>query len=218
MERLRQEEARVARATALQTDADLRALRARLNPHFLFNTLHSLLALVRHDPGAAEEALAQFGELLHYVLGIEEAGADEVPLQSEWKFVRNYLALEKLRLGPRLRLDCRIEPEALEMRVPAFSLQPLVENAVRHAIAPRAEGGTLSIVGARQGGELLLSVTNEVPRTAVAGPSRSHGTGLRLLRERLTAMYGGAARLNVGPASGERFVVSIAIPAREAAP
>jgi signal transduction histidine kinase len=209
--RLREEELRAERALALKSRAELRALRARLNPHFLFNTLHTLLVLVRRDPGAAEDALEQLGGLLHYVVGVEEAG-DEVPLRSEWEFARNYLALETLRLGPRLQLDCRIDPEALDVRVPAFCLQPLLENAVRHAIAPRPEGGTLAIVVERRGEELWLSVANET--RGEAGDASTHGTGLRLLRERLSAIYGDAARLGVNVDGGGRFVVSMVLPAR----
>jgi hypothetical protein len=209
--RLREEELRAQRAWTLKSQAELRALRARLNPHFLFNTLHTLLVLVRRDPGAAEDALEQLGGLLHYVVGVEEAG-DEVPLRSEWEFSRNYLALETLRLGPRLQLDCRIAPEALDVRVPAFCLQPLLENAVRHAIAPRPEGGTLSIVVERRGEELWLSVANET-REEAANAS-THGTGLRLLRERLNAIYGNAATLGVNVDGGGRFVVSMVLPAR----
>jgi hypothetical protein len=211
MGRLREEEVRAERAWALKSQAELRALRARLNPHFLFNTLHTLLVLVRRDPDAAEEALEQLGGLLHYVLGVEEGG-DEVTLRSEWEFARNYLALERLRLGSRLRLDCRIAPEALDVRVPAFCLQPLLENAVRHAIAPRPEGGTLTIVAERRGEELWLSVANEIRETAPEGVR--HGTGLRLLRERLSAIYGDAARLQVDLEAGDRFVVSMSLPAR----
>jgi two-component system, LytTR family, sensor kinase len=215
MERVREEEARVARAQELQARAELRALRARLNPHFLFNTLHSLLALVRSDPNAAEEALEQFGELLHYVLRIERDDREEVSLRSEWEFASNYLALERLRLGERLRVDARIAPEALASKVPAFSIQSLVENAVRHGIAPRAGGGILSVVAEPSGDTLLVSVVNESvePRLPVPprGPSEG-GVGLSLLRDRLLAAYGEIARLEVDAGSDARFRVSFRVP------
>jgi sensor histidine kinase YesM len=217
VDRVREQEARAVRAQELQARAELRALRARLNPHFLFNTLHSLLALVRTDPSAAEEALEQFGELLHYVLRVEKDDREEVSLRSEWEFASNYLALEKLRLGDRLRLDSRIAPEALEAKVPAFSIQSLVENAVRHGIAPRARGGALTVVAERDGESLRVSVTNESaePRERAEEPPpepAEGGVGLALLRDRLLAAYGETARLCVDADSGARFRVSFRVP------
>ena len=146
LKRLREQEARAARAEAqraqaeaLRTQAELRALRAQLNPHFLFNTLHTLLALVRRDQKAAEEALEQFGELLHYSLGVHQDGREDVPFAEEWEFVRNYLALEKLRLGERLHLELDVDTEVLDCTVPAFSLQPLVgkRDSSRHRAPAR---------------------------------------------------------------------------------
>ncbi len=215
MERVREEEARTARAQELQTRAELRALRARLNPHFLFNTLHSLLALVRSDPEAAEEALEQFGELLHYVLRVERDDREEVSLRAEWEFASNYLALEKLRLGERLRLDARITPEALASSVPVFSIQSLVENAVRHGIAPRADGGALTVVAERRGESLFVSVSNESAESTAGDERRDPtdgGVGLALLRDRLLAVYGETARLRIEADSEARFRVSFRVP------
>lgn len=216
LNRLAEEEARAARATALQTQAELRALRAQVNPHFLFNTLHSVLGLIRKDPESAEEALEQFGDLMHYALRIEEVGCDEVSLESEWEFVRNYLALEKLRLGSRLRLDCRADEAALGCEVPAFTLQPLVENAIRHAIAPRAEGGTLTVRAEHRDNELYLSVADDGPGAFAVESAK--GIGLRLVRDRLAAIHGDAATLRTESPSGGGFRVSIRMPARTLAP
>jgi LytS/YehU family sensor histidine kinase len=210
-ERMREQEARAARATALQTEAELRALRAQLNPHFLFNTLHSLLALVRQDPRAAEEALEQFGDLLRYTLDTQKNG-EVVPLGEELTFVENYLALESLRLGDRLRLDIRIEEGVREEQVPAFCLQPLVENAVRHAIAPRAAGGRLAVRAAREGRAVVLEVSDDGPGASPTELERAAGLGLRLVRERLAARYGDDAVLDVDTQPGHGFRVTIRLP------
>ena len=216
VQRLREEEGRAARAEAMRSEAELRALRAQLNPHFLFNTLHSLLALVREDPRAAEEALEQFGDLLHYTLRSPGEGADEVTLREEWEFVRNYLELERLRLEDRLRLHTDVEAAALGHRIPALSLQPLVENAVRHAIACRAGGGNLWIAARVEGADLVLQVRDDGPGASPENLGNGTGLGLRLVRQRLEMLHGDAARFEVQTAPGEGFQVTVRIPAQPA--
>src|SRR5262245_52901335 len=208
--RMREHEARAARAAALQAEAELKALRAQLNPHFLFNTLHSLLALVRHDPRAAETALEQFGDLLRYTLDTQKNG-EVVPLREELAFVESYLALESLRLGDRLRLDVRVDGEALDRLVPAFSVQPLVENAIRHGIAPRAAGGRLALTVAREGDGLRIDVEDDGAGAAAAEIERKNGLGLRLVRERLAAHHGESASLDVvsEPGKGLRATIGL---------
>ncbi len=209
--RVREQEARAARAAALQTEAELRALRAQLNPHFLFNTLHSVLALVRHDPRAAEEALEQFGDLLRYTLDAQKKG-EIVPLRDELAFVGNYLAIESLRLGDRLRLEMQIDDGARDRPVPAFCLQPLVENAIRHAIAPRAEGGNLSVRVRHDQNTLVLEVADDGPGARPTDLGNSNGLGLRAVRERLAACYGSSASFEVGARPGGGFRVEIRLP------
>jgi len=209
LRRLRDEEARAARATALQSEAELRALRTQINPHFLFNTLQTLLSLIRNgDRQQAEEAVEQFGELMHYAI----RGGEDVRLVSELEFVHNYLALEKLRLGERFRIEEQIAPEAEELVVPAFTLQPLVENAVRHGIAPRKNGGTLRVHAIVQDGMLLLSVSDDGPGRS--DESASNGLGLRLVRERIEALYGERAGVSVRSESHKGFNVTVEIPVR----
>lgn len=210
-ERLRAEEARAARAEALVTQAELQALRAQLNPHFLFNTLHSLLALIRHDPGRAELALEQFGDLMRYALRVHHDGMDEVRLRQEWEFITTYLELERLRLGDRLRVTLRAEPDVLDEPVPAFCLQPLVENAVRHAVSPRASGATVEVRAGRRDGVLSLEVVDD--GNGAAAPDRGPGLGLRLVRERLHSLHGDRARLDIETAPGAGFRVALRIPA-----
>lgn len=208
-ERLRAGELAAARAEALAVDAQLRALRAQLNPHFLFNALHSLGALVRHDRAGAEEALDRLGELLRYAL--DEGAGDTVSLAEEWAFVRNYLALETLRLGPRLRVEVEMDAEALACRVPPFVMQPLVENAVRHAVAPRVEGGRVVISARVMEGVLVIRVQDDGPGAPPGAAERGKGLGLRALRARI------AARLEIATAPGAGFRATVTLPARSEA-
>ncbi|HYR12001.1 MAG TPA: histidine kinase, partial [Longimicrobium sp.] len=210
--RLREQEARAARAEALRARAELQALRAQLDPHFLFNTLHSLMALVRHEPARAEDALERFAGLLRYTLHARGSETDDVPLAREWAFVRDFLALERIRLGERLRVDEDVDPEALECPVPAFTLQPLVENAIRHAVAPHARGATVSVTARRVQGALELCVEDDGPGADPAAVERADGVGLRVVRQRLRARYGEAARMEVDARPGAGFAVRIRIP------
>lgn len=214
--RLREEQARLARARELQSRAELRALRAQLDPHFLFNTLHTLLALVRRDPRAAEDAIELFGDLMRYALRAPRDAADEVLLRDEWRFVEGYLRLERLRLGERLRPRLDAEEDVLDCLVPALCLQPLVENAVRHAVAPRAGGGSLAVTAQRAGDELRIVVEDDGPGASVTELEDSGGLGLRLSRQRLEALHGERGRLEVRTEPGAGFRVTLRLPARAA--
>jgi two-component sensor histidine kinase len=211
--RLRDEERRASRAEALRVDAELRALRAQLNPHFLFNTLHSITALVRLDPGSGERALEQFAALLRYVLDVNRERTEEVPLEEELGFVRTYLALERLRLGDRLRVTEEIDPDALECLVLAFSLQPLVENAIKHGIAPRAGNGTLRIAATLVGEQMVLEVADDGTGADGARVAGASGLGLSAVRQRLETRWGSAARMDVVTAPHNGFLVRITVPA-----
>lgn len=211
--RLRDEEKRAARAEALRVDAELRALRAQLDPHFLFNTLHSITALVRIDPAHGERALEQFAALLRYVLDVNRERSEEVPLEEELGFVRTYLALERLRLGDRLRVVEEIDPEALECLVLAFSLQPLVENAIRHGIAPRAGEGVLRLSANLVGDELVLEVADDGAGTDAARVAEASGLGLGAVRQRLETRWRDRARMDVVTAPRNGFLVRITVPA-----
>jgi signal transduction histidine kinase len=194
--------------------AELQALRAQLDPHFLFNTLHSVTALVREDPRGAEEALERFGGLMRYVL---DAGrADEVALADELAFVRDYLALEGLRLGERLRVEEAVDAEALECAVPPLLLQPLVENAVRHGIAPRRAGGTVRLAARCTGARILLEVADDGAGADPAALPEADGLGLAAVRRQLEARFPGAGRMDVETRPGGGFVVRLAVPARSA--
>jgi signal transduction histidine kinase len=199
--RAREEATRVARADALRARAELAALRTQLNPHFLMNTLHTLLGLVRREPALAEGALERLGELLHYGLRLHRQSSDQVELREEWEFVEGYLEIERLRMGERLRLSLEGDEALMDCLVPPFALQPLVENAVQHAIAPRGDGGRLLVSARRCGDRLRLEVRDDGPGLpASAAAPQGTGLGLQLLRDRLGMLYQGRAELLLEPA------------------
>jgi sensor histidine kinase YesM len=204
--RLREEEAHAASAEALRARAEMAALRAQLNPHFLLNTLHSVLGLVRRDPALAEAALEKLGDLLHYAIRVHRDGVDWTALRHEWEFMETYLDLETIRLGDRLQVVRRLDDIASDLLVPTFSLQPLVENAVRHGISPRAAGGRISIDARLQPDALRLEVANDGNRGSAAEADEG-GLGLRVLRDRLEALYSGRAQMTAGQTAGGYSVV-----------
>ncbi len=208
---------RAAQAEAARVQAELAAVSSKLNPHFLFNTLNSLLLLTRKDPGAAEAALLAFARLMRYAL--EATRQTRVSLREELDFVRDYLQLEALRLGDRLRQDWQIDETLLDEELPPLSLQPLVENAVLHGIAPQVGGGCLRISAARGSGQLLLRVADDGPGCnwppeAAAAPSgrKPRGIGLSALQRRFELDYEGRARLEVHTRPGAGFAVHLSIP------
>ncbi len=211
-ERARAQQVAMARAEALATQTQLRALGAQLNPHFLFNVLHSLSALVRVDAVAGEEAIERLGEMLRYSL--RGTSDEDVALEDEWAFVRNYLALEALRLGERLNVHGELDSEALEVMIPCFTLQPLVENAIRHGIAPRLSGGTLEVRAHMEGERLVLCVKDDGLGCDPEAVASAPGLGLRTLRQRLAARYDGRADVGLDTAPGRGFSVTLWLPYR----
>ena len=214
--RLRETELRVARAETLQIRTELHALRAKLNPHFLFNTLHTLMALVREDSGEAEAAIERFSSMLRYVLrrqiGDDEVNATETTFADEWKFVENYLALERLRLGNRLKVVTDIDADVFEALLPPFSLQPLIENAIKHGIAPRSQGGTITIAASLDDSELTVVVSDDGRGVAERQVDASNGFGLELIAKTLSAQYKGRAHFSIQTSPNEGFTVRLGIP------
>jgi signal transduction histidine kinase len=215
-QKLNEQAAAATEARMLAERAQLAALRARLNPHFLFNALHTVSSLVATDPAAADEAIERLGGLLRYAL---DESTDEIPLEREWAFTRDYLSFERLRLGDRLRIREALDPEALASDVPLLVLQPLVENAVRHAIAPSPDGGTIHVTATLDERRLTLQVVDDGPGGEARGVESSRGLGLRALKRRLEVRYGARAHLDIRTAPGEGFSVTVMLPAepREAA-
>jgi signal transduction histidine kinase len=210
-ERARKAQARAQRAEALQARAELQLLRSQLNPHFVLNTLHALLGMVRRDPAAAESAIERLGELLQFGMSVEQRRSDRVSFREEWAFVSSYLELEQLRFGERLHVALTADPATLDVPIPPFALHPLVENAIAHAVAPRAAGGRLEVTARRDGGRLRIEVVDDGPGTSEAAILASPRAGLRLLRERLATLYAGEATLRflAPPGGGLRVVLEV---------
>jgi signal transduction histidine kinase len=209
--RLHEKETLAARAEALAAAARLDAVRARLNPHFLFNALHTLAALVKFRPVMAEDAIERLGDMLRYTL--KEDGREFVEFSEEYDFTRQYLAFEQLRYEDRLNVDVEIDQESFNFEMPPFSLQTLVENAVHHAISIRPEGGSIWIKCSCHDDKLTVSVRDDGPGGS-PDDGQSHQFGLRSLRERLRSAYGPSADLRVHRDPGG-FEASFAVPVLE---
>jgi two-component system LytT family sensor kinase len=201
--RLSQLETQVAQAR-------LGALKAQLQPHFLFNTLNAIMVLVRQQKGSqAEETLARFSDLLRAVLANMEA--QEVTLAQELEYLRLYLSIEQVRFSDRLRVEINIAPELLEAAVPHMGLQPIVENAIRHGISQRASPGMIAIGAAREGDSLRVTVHDDGPGFKEAGAGGSN-LGLANTRARLRQLYGDAARLDTADSPVGGALVTLILP------
>lgn len=194
--------------TPADTAAKLAELQSRIRPHFLFNTLNSALALVRHDPQRAEAVLEDLAELFRVAL--TETG-DAVTLAEEVELAQRYLAIERIRFGSRLAVTWDIEQAAGAARMPPLLLQPLVENAVRHGVETADEGGTIRVRTRVRGGRALIAIVNSVPTTASHAPRPGHGMALGNVRERLRLMHDVAAQFEARR-DGDTFRVEIAVP------
>ena len=202
------------RTSQLETQvaqARLGALKAQLQPHFLFNTLNAIVVLVRQQKGQqAEETLARFSDLLRAVLA--DMDAQEVPLARELEYLKLYLSIEQLRFSDRLRVTTDIDPDLLDAAVPHMALQPIVENAIRHGIGQRASFGTINIKATRVGDSLQLVVSDNGPGFGAAGAAGGLKLGLANTRARLKQLYGDASELRTvdGPDGGA--MVTLVIP------
>lgn len=189
--------------------AELTALKMQLQPHFLFNTLNAVAGLVRkNETKPAVSMLGKLGEFLRMVL--ESKGEQEIPLREELAFLQCYLAIEEVRFQDRLKVHFEIESGTEEAFIPNLILQPLVENAIRHGIAPHADAGRLVIRAKRDQGTLLLEVADDGPGLAQA-PSR-RGVGLSNIEQRLRELYGVNGHLHFGKSDLGGFLVSIQLP------
>jgi LytS/YehU family sensor histidine kinase len=206
-QRARTRELRARRQTAL-AEAQLEALQFQLRPHFLFNTLHTLLPLVDKDPVRARSMVVRLGDLLRLSLRAEERPL--VTLEEEVEILQSYLAIEQVRFRDRLDVSIGVEPEAAAAAVPSFLLQPLIENAL--------EGGTgagrrITVTARIDGSELAIAVGNEGPVFAFPSPSSdARGLGLHHTRRRLEALYPGRHRLDLVAAPGGGSQVRLRIP------
>ncbi|MEO8432553.1 MAG: histidine kinase [Acidobacteriota bacterium] len=205
--------ASLARAEALAQEARLKALRLQLNPHFLFNTLNAISTLIADSRGdEANRMLARLAAFFRATL--DRTDDSEISLEDEVDFARRYLEIEEVRFGDRLHVSIDLAADARGALVPSLILQPLVENAVRHAVAPREGGGAIAIRAARSDGWVTLAVEDDGPGMSAETPSR--GVGLANTRQRLAELYGGRAELAISRMPGGGLAASIRLPFRVA--
>jgi hypothetical protein len=192
--------------------AQLAALRMQIQPHFLFNTLHTIASLVRDGRSeAATSTIARLGELFRQTLG--NGQRNEVALRDELSFVQAYLEIEQTRFSDRLAVRFEVDPGTLEARIPTMSLQPLVENAIRHGIARDPRAGRVEVRTLRSNGSLRVEVANDAPDAGAPG-ERQEGVGLANTRARLSRLYGPAARLELTSVHGRGVVAVLEVPWR----
>jgi two-component system LytT family sensor kinase len=208
----RDQQAHTAKLQAQLADARLDALRMQLNPHFLFNTLHAVSALVERDPAGVRRMIARLSELLRHT--IESRGAAEVPLRDELDFLKKYIEIMEVRFQGRLKVEMEIDGDTWDALVPTLILQPIVENALEHGAARAAGEGRIAISAHREDGQLVLTVRDNGPGVAEGGSS---GVGLANTRERLAQHYGDRAELMLSSPAGGGAVVEITLPLREGA-
>jgi LytS/YehU family sensor histidine kinase len=205
------EESRAAETRAstqlLAREAELKTLLAQIDPHFLFNCLHSISALTGSDPAAARRMCLLLGEFLR--TSVKLGAQDRIPFSEELALAERYLEIERVRFGPRLTIDRAIEDGVGDCAVPALLLQPLVENAVTHGVSHLVDGGTVRLEARRSDGELSVAVENRCDPDRPKRPRT--GVGLQNVRKRLAAQYSGAATVQVDE-SPERFRVELRLP------
>ena len=221
-------ERKLEEQSRLLLEARLDALQRQINPHFLFNTLNSIASLIRSEPELAREMIVKLGRILRTLLRERDAF---VPLEEELQFTDDYLDIEVIRFGDKLRVVKEISDEALAMEVPSMLLQPLIENSIKHGLEPRISGGTVTLRGRVQGGRLLLEVEDDgvginpdrapAPGTArEAGPGREgFGIGLSNVRERMGVLYAeeGEVEVESRPGRGTRVRLLLPVLRRELA-
>ena len=204
----RDRELRTAQLEGALATAQLRALEAQIQPHFLFNTLNAIASLIPDDPAAAEEMVESLSDLLRVAL--RNGTAHEVPLAEELALIEQYLHIQQRRLADRLRVTRAIEPGALDALVPPLVLQPLVENAIRHGISPRSGGGIVALSAHLDGDTLVIAIDDDGPGLAPGGTGHPPGgVGIANTRARLERLYGTGATLNLenGERRGARAIV-----------
>jgi two-component system sensor histidine kinase AlgZ len=192
-----------------RAQARIQALQARIRPHFLFNSMNTIASLTRTQPALAEEIVEDLADLFRVSLQVDES---EIPLTDELQLCRRYLNIEKTRLGERLQVDWAVDEQIDLIRVPALSLQPLLENAIYHGIEPRIEGGVIRISSHLEAGRIYLSVSNPMPPSSAKSSRNSHHIALQNIRERLSGLYGDQGGLQIDR-DEQQFMATLFIPA-----
>jgi two-component system LytT family sensor kinase len=207
----RDRELHASQVEAQLARARLEALQMRIEPHFLFNVLNTVSEQMHHDLRTADEMMGQLGDLLR--MAFDRTLADTVPLHEEMRFATAYLALQQARFRDTLTVETDVAAEAAEARVPSFILQPLVENAIRHGIAPRGGSGHVAVRARREGAALVVAVEDDGLGLDAPPPGEGRaGVGLRNVAERLTQRYGDACRLEVFDRADGGAATVLAIP------
>jgi two-component system, LytTR family, sensor histidine kinase AlgZ len=203
----REAEGRAAEAHALARESQLQALKFQLNPHFLFNSLHSIAALATLDGSRAREMCIRLSDFLRSSLGLGDR--ESIPLREELALARSYLEVERVRFGARLKVEENIDSACEGCLVPALLLQPLVENAVKHGVAGLVEGGAIRLLASRTGGGVSIEIENAFDPESAAAPR--DGMGLAHVRRRLAMRYGDEAIFSAG-ADGAVYRVALQLP------
>ena len=196
------------RAYKLLAEARLSSLESRIHPHFLFNTLNSIAALIPTDPVRAEDTVGKLASLLRFSLNANQSGL--VPLSQELKIVRDYLEIEKTRFGARLSYKIDVPESLSDVRVPPLALQSIAENSVKHVVSQRAQGAIIRVTGSNNSGRIRLEIIDDGPGFSLDAITPEHGLGNLIAR--LDLLFGGAGQLDVSRAGG-KTTVSLAFPA-----
>jgi LytS/YehU family sensor histidine kinase len=214
LRRSRQRERRALELEAGLARARLDALRLQINPHFLFNALNAIASLIHSRPEAADEMIGSLSELLR--ASLHSGGSHEVTLSGEMEMLRLFTDIERARFGERIRFEEDLAAETLPAMVPSLILQPLVENAIRHGLEPRVEAGTVTVRARRNGGRLLLTVSDNGAGYAPGPDSAEHegpgGIGLSNTRDRLRALYGTGQTFTIAPGESGGTTITLDIP------
>jgi two-component system LytT family sensor kinase len=200
----------------LLLEARLDALQSQINPHFLFNTLNSVSSLVRFDPDRARELIVKLSKILRRLLGKHD---EFVQLREEIEFVDDYLDIEVARFGrDKLRVYKHLDPETLDIVIPAILLQPLVENSIKHGLAPKVDGGSITLRSRLQDGKLIIQVEDDgvgmsaPPAVAAEQLGSGRGIGMLNVAERLHVLFGDAGKITVQSRDGQGTLVMLEMP------
>ena len=186
-------------------EAELQALQAKINPHFLFNTLNSIASLISENPKAAESTVEKLSELFRYTL--KSAETNLVSVAEELEIVRTYLEIEKVRFGERLQYDITCDDAVLDFMIPALIIEPLVENSIKHGISSEVHGGKIIIEASAADGNCRISVIDN--GKGIDNENKAAGFGLRSVEERLQLRYGASSSLRVVPGERTHFLITI---------
>jgi len=209
---LKQQEIEQAELKILTRDAELKALKLQMNPHFLFNSLNSINALVTKDASLARKMIAQLSELLR--MSLESHDKLLIPLKEELDLVHTYLAIEQMRFGEKMIVREDVDPELLTRSFPAMLLQPLLENAVKHGIANTRTGGTISLSIQQVDQRIVVMVINKTSDESLQPKTTKNGNGISIknIRQRLDRMYGNNYRWLIDSSDKNKFKIEFEIP------